>query len=712
MTEQNVPGESAAIRPELVSSSISLAANLALRDQFIAARDNIITNIYEGIKRLRAILISRDVILTDARFVRPAEYDDALNNLKSGFSEQACSVLVLVGADGSGRFATALRLLSEVISPGRKICELRPDWESPNVGLIPCDPETGYILNLRGGNTRLPADFYQDLIAYSEQARNHETVLVITASERVWGTSSYGAGGHTSHDEGSAVAYGQHTPPEGDKILRQLLGQMPRIDGIDRSEWLDDPTSVFYHLLPEAAPPRIAADLARIISTAKSAKDDVAQSEFLGWRAQLTEWFDKDTGNYRDDSTIRRRALQISAAVLNGARVRIVMDSCDALIESSRLHVPTPIGGPLGGPSAEKRCEEAGITIRADGTAAITEGRQHIDSALLRHVWRTRPQMVPILTDWFTDISRSTGPAAEQLNRIAEVLVQLAEAEGASVVVNRADQWIAQGRGSYWKLAIDLLTRVAVHPVIGGEVRAKLAGWAEAKSMPLRQRAVAEVCGGELGLQLTGIALTRIRYVLDNAEAVEPRQAAITALRNLARRGDGSVTIRVLGTAAEWIDAGRPERDGSARAFASMMDVYGPISSETDEEVAFDEDALTFVDGLLNRSDDIGEQVRSLVIDGLLRIVRQVPSASKTAIDIVDGWCVAVEQGKLEHEVVRRIASQVVVAEAELTRANVHRVLRRETRIRQELFADLVEALRGSQARPGAPEADAADDLS
>ncbi|MFD3565751.1 hypothetical protein [Streptomyces sp. NPDC058667] len=79
--------------------------------------------------------------------------------------ESRHSVVVVTGADGTGRRTTALRILRDARINGENIRSLTLDWDRPRTEQIPFTPGHGFILDLSAYST-LPADFYQGLNDY------------------------------------------------------------------------------------------------------------------------------------------------------------------------------------------------------------------------------------------------------------------------------------------------------------------------------------------------------------------------------------------------------------------------------------------------------------------------------------------------------------------------------------------------------------------
>lgn len=638
------------------------------RDLLIAQRDNNITNYFAGLAHLRPRPVDRSRLLPNDLIVTPSSADTGLAPMPFPVGDPlGRSVYALIGPEASGRRTIALNLLDERLEKDLRIFELLPDWDEPDVARIPCEPHTGYLLNLTDVAEPLGSTFHEQLADYAMRAYDSKTRLVIIASEHVWGTAPEAG-------PGAPVMMWPITRPPALEITRKLILAQP--EERHRAAWLQVGTGVFADLLCGDEPPADAVRLAHIILQAAGPDDLAGRDGFLGWQGQLQQWFGST-----DPKAPEKRALQIAAAFLDGCRARTVLDAADALLAMNELNWPVRVGGPLAGADDTQRCAAADVAFTDDGMASISKARPGIDLALLRHVWNKRPQLVPVLTRWLSEISRPSGVADGELVRLAEVLTAIAEWEGPEAVLALIRQWLSSGKQRA-DLAVDLLGRLAVDPVVGARVRKELTGWAKAPKYPERQQAVVAVCQGRLGNEYSSIALTRLKYVLDEATDSEVRTSAIDALRAMLL-SDG-LAARVLKTIVEWAES-QNARPGSRSAFLTMFAGTG----------------LASADALLTAEGPEGDAVRRLLRNGWRTLWRN-PDLRASAADTLGGWCAAADAGGLPADAVEEITA-VVFEEAacDALGDDLDKVIGGNSELRKRLRARYVDVVRETAARRG-----------
>lgn len=656
------------------SQQPSLNNVFAGRDVLIAKHNVHVHNYVEHLAMLRQHPIDRKSLLHEALLVAPAIQPGGPDPTPLPVSDPVgSSVLALLGHESSGRRTTALHLLDMMLTgPEQKIFELYPDWEEPEVTRIPSDPGTGYVLNLTSVQDPLTTKFHDQLAEFAMRARSTGTSLIIITTARVW--NSAGVEVRTS-----PIRILTTSRPSALSIAQRRIEADPQQRG--RAAWLTEPASVFHGLLRGDEPPAEGVRLADIILQAKGSADAEARDRFLGWEHTLTEWF-----GGTDPRAPERRALQIAAAFLDGSPARTVLDAADALLADPALNWPTRQGGPLAGADDSERCLSAAIDFSANGTVSISGPRPGIDRALLQHVWRRRPQLVPVLTRWISAISKPSGVADGSLHRLADTLTAVAESEGPDAVLNLANEWLLTGKPRHTDLAVDVLDRLAVHPGLGSAVRRKLSSWAEAHSLPHRQRAVVAVCRGRLGQQYTRIALTRLKYVLDKAHDNEVRQAAAVTLQIMIV--DPELSARVLSAAVEW--AASP--DPGALSRTAFLEAFQRAESDRQEDPAYT---------LLTAEGDRGDATRELLREGW-RAVWQRPELRTQASQVLGDWCEAADSGKLPADLVEEIVAVVFAEEADALGDDLDRVIGGPGAFRVRLRQRFVDVVRETATRRAA----------
>ncbi|WP_228048214.1 hypothetical protein [Streptomyces justiciae] len=547
--------EAASERPQMEAEASDHAVVTQVAGDYAEHHHNYV----RGWEYLSAVGVGEDEIrLVEEAYVHTTRDDGvaqpvqrAVNALKRPLGQR--NVVVLVGRPGTGRAATALRVLLDVGVSGKAIFNLVLDWDRPRTAQIPSTPGDGFILDLSAYRS-LPKDFYEGLIDYQREAAKRDAYLVVLVTPETW-------------KPGSAVA----TPavecvgPSADEVARALVRHL----AAHRENWLDE----LAELLGGATSPEAAARLARIIANPEIKKVDDAKSEYLNWNTYLLNWFEE----HNSSEELRDRALLIAAALLERLPADIVMNAADRLFE--RVKGAVPPGGALAGLDLDKRLDAIGAS-RVDGDRiSLSEERHALHESVLTHVWQQRPQLRRVLLNWASELSAPGGIAVKYLEHIADSVTRLAAGPNGGTVLQIVTKWTATDSKPHRRLAVGLLESMAVHPVIGAAVRKYLYDWAGQKntSEALAQ-AIAKVCAGALGSEYPRVALTRLRIL---AARTDQRGAAevAEAVRVLAARPDRRVLV--LGEIVEWAQSEDPVmRQAGATAFLALTDLTGeePIS--------------------------------------------------------------------------------------------------------------------------------------
>ncbi|QLH25612.1 hypothetical protein [Streptomyces sp. Rer75] len=666
-------------RPEgfeqAVYQGISVDRSSAGRDLVVTRGNVTIKNIVSGLAMVRPHPVDRGLILREPLFVSPPMgFGGPVPEPFPVADPIDSSVIALLGKESSGRRTTALDLLdTALVDKDREIFELYPDWEKPDADRIPCEPHTGYLLNLAGVKEPLDKEFHDRLAEYAMRAHSTDTLLVVIATPRVWNSTAM-------NSRTSPVRIMEMDRPSALEVARRRIEADRERAG--RASWLTDESSVFAGLLHGAEPPAEAVRLAHVVLRAEGPRDREALDGFKGWKHKLTDWF----GSTEQEAP-ERRALQIAASFLDGAGARTVLDAADALLADPEIHWPVRQGGPLGGAGGSQRCADAELDYAPDGTVSITKPHPGIDRALLGHVWRERPQLVPVLTRWLSAISQPQGIADTCLPRLAGVLTTLAESEGADVVLGLTQDWLRNGNVRHTQLAVDVLDHLAVNPVLGPEVRKVLAQWAQGITSPKRQLAVAQVCGRRLVREYTSVALTRLKYILRTAEDEKVRAVALTTLRSLL--GDTDLAARVLKTLVDWTT---PEKNASEKGEFSrtaFLDVFALDDSES---------STSPVSLLLTAEAEHGEAVRALLREGW-RATWQCPELRERAADVLGQWCDAAEAGELPGDAVEEVVAVIFSAQADVMGGELDRLIAGTAPFRAQLRTRLFEVVRETATR-------------
>lgn len=628
------------------------------------------THHHLGAALLRPRPVDRSTLLPRRRIVRSGEPFRTGGTGTASADTGAWGVQAFLGPDGSGRRTIALDALNAALPDPLPIFMLVPDWDTPDVKHLPRAPRVGYLLDLRGEADPLDDDFHRALASYATWAADNGTRLAVLADEHVWAHPA------TADSAGFSSAVLRTTcvvRPDSREVARR------RLDATDgeaaRAGWLDHPDSVFAGLLNGDEPPGEGVRLAGIIRRAENPQDGEARDEFLGWRAQLKQWFG---GAETDAPPVR--ALQIAAAFLDGCPATTVLAAADHLLSSPALNWEAPRGGPLAGPDDAHRCAEAGVALE-HGVASLARIRPGIDTALIRHVWLDRPRLIPVVTTWLSEITAPGGPAADELGKLNDALMATADLDDSRRLLGLVERWLS-GSARQAKLASALLDRLAVHPHLGSQVRAVLADWAKSHSTPQRQHAVVAVCRGALGKERERLALTRLRYVLGSATDAAVRAAAVTALHEMAV--DPERLTATVESVVRWATA---EKSPDHAAFLALFEDPRGDSGPTPL--------------LLGLPGEEGAFVRRQLVQGW-SAVWACERHRAHAATVLEAWCDAAESGAMPTDPVRDIVGGVVTEyAAQALGDDLNRLIGGTGAVRSELRLRCLDAARRAQVVHG-----------
>ncbi|MGW8569779.1 hypothetical protein [Streptomyces niveus] len=482
-----------------------------------------------------------------------------------------CHTLALLGETGTGRRAAALRVLRGAGVPRERIRWLVLDWDRPRTEQIPHTKGHGFVLDLTGYR-ELKEDFYTGLADYQQQAEAAEAFLVILAAPGGWSPGTF-----------ATVPTVRLIRPTATEIAEAHLRHL----AAGRVDWLaSDPLEA---LLAGSAGPSDAARLARLIAKAGEGNRDAVKQEFTDWHDHLQKWFAK----HSSPEDLRERALLVAAALLEGVPTDVVLEAADRLF--AEVGGVLPPGGALAGRGLDERLRAIKASQDDDETLSLDDQQHGLPEAVLKYVWRQRPQLRKVLLQWASHISAPNGVAVSHLRRIADCLVQLSLLPGGSVVRSVASDWIATGRTAHRELAVEVLETMALHPVTGAGVRKQLYEWALQKGTSKElATAVAEICAGRLGQIYPRIALTRLRLLASRSDGLA-REAVAEAVCRLASTPEQR--ILVLSEIVGWAESADSDvREAGADTFLALTDIASdtllplPAAGETAEDTG---DTLT-----------------------------------------------------------------------------------------------------------------------
>jgi hypothetical protein len=522
-------------------------------------------------------------------YARPPQYIQASEILRTRH------VVVLVGSRGTGRRSGGLRLLLDY--PEVSIHDLATDGDRPSVSRLPSEPRQGYLLDLTDEEAAIPEAFGSRVADHGEGLAQSGSYLVITVTDDLW----------QSCRASTYPISTQFGLPSAREVVEKRLMYLSASP--ERLAALNEPAIAA--LVSEAARPVELVELARSLYENDGLNLEDIADEYHRWKDYLNGWFASG------EVSVSNRALLISAAVLEGAPAGVIMDAADKLLKEARA--PVSQDGPLAGDDLSLRIKKIDAVLRNDGGVSINKKHRRLDHAVMDHIWVERPQLREPLLAWMADIAGANGVASKHAERVAMALAELAVSQSTDIFLDVIDKWLQSDENRY-RIAVSVLERTALSPTVGASVRARLRRWVENQRTNERTlRAVAEVCGGQLGEQRPKVALHRLKLIIGRGSE-DAEQSAAMGLRRLA--SVASVRRVVLATVLDWTRSGADLQAGCV-GFLGLVDLGVSDSCAS----LLLEDTLAFG----------GEQVRQLLVSGWVVTLRDKHTEGR-AVELLNGW--------------------------------------------------------------------------
>ncbi|MFD7923979.1 hypothetical protein ACFV3R_32840 [Streptomyces sp. NPDC059740] len=429
------------------------------------------TLIEQGIRRLRGTALTGEDVAAHLRtYVRSQDDDLAINKILTDGS-----VVVLTGADGSGRFSTALDVLHRRMG-NTTIRQVRREADTPFALSGLREHNTGWILDLRAETP--PAGFGREL-AEDANELPPGSLLIVLIGTQAWLECGKGATGLSRPLAG---------PPRAD-ILRKHLAGVPLIVSIDK--WIAaEPIRRGIGQLP---PFQIQAWADAIVNTEEVERDKglltparVAADESYfdtlvenvvkaaqDWRSDLLEWH-----TTHQDSDYRNYLL--AAAVLEGASSQQIYEASTTLAQALG-ETPTLRTGQQG-LGVVALTHRAKADLQPDGTIRF---RYHnYAEAVIDYFLDDRPHLAEEFTRWTAAQATGIddGLAAPLAWRVSQWAVHtMARHRRTRLLKTLAEQWST----TYPDAACDLLVLAAVDDHAGSLARNAYRRWAKQEAATL-----------------------------------------------------------------------------------------------------------------------------------------------------------------------------------------------------------------------------------
>jgi hypothetical protein len=508
-----------------------------------------------------------------AAFVKPEGWD----RFACDFAERG--VGVVTGSPGTGRAATAIRVLSglsESVEAESEVEEVTPENSDHEWGpeRLPAEAGHAYLLDITGSGTVVS---HVKARAYAQKVRAARGRLVIITE--TW-----------EEDPADGFACLPMRAADAGEVFFSYLSHLARTDEAER--WMADPR---VRELLKGQLPGFAARLAVQAQRSRPATGAVTEADYAEWMStvlrpftnfagEVRDWFashekraaqahvafrrsDREHPERREDlrPTDYVRVLMEAAAVLEGCPSDVVLLQVDRLAE--KWSVPVQFPSPISGGGATVMLKEITAYIDEDDRVRFKPG---FGEVVLDHLWREYPKARGSLLTWSNRAVRDIPP--EERRRVALRWFQLAERQRDPGPVNGLlTAWGVDKR--LRGAVVPIIAQAAVHEELGAAVRRYLYQLAvygpnSGELDPI----VAQVCG-QYGRVEPRTALVRLAWLADRARGAGSR-AVDEAVAAIAE--EVSARPALLRTLVEWADdeeaRGRAEvaRDHLARMLAEV----------------------------------------------------------------------------------------------------------------------------------------------
>ncbi|WP_345524919.1 hypothetical protein, partial [Streptomyces echinatus] len=437
--------------------------------------------------------------------------------------------VILDGAPGSGRSATARVLLREHHRPGGAFRELLPDErdELPLRDPAFVDPGDRLLLDLSTAEARLWHAARGDLPALRQTVRERRAQLVVVMPHD---------GALDPNLQHYRVEIGPPAFPM--EVLRRHL----RAHGVPYEEFLRNDVTVD-EFLSERKPMREIADFADRI---RRARETAGPGEgFAEWCAaakraragRRTEVADRVVGL----PEASQRALMIAVSMLHGAHADVVHRAAALLLNT--VGTPQEEAPLLQRKDLAQRLSEISARSGPDGRVRFTE--LDYDSAVRAHFWDHMPDLRPHLGVWAARVVESNDPHLVPHVRdglVARLAGEYLRTGRADALAALAERWSAQGVGrARSEAAVQALTCGLADPAHGKDFRERIYQWCAYRRLTGEfAHVLVQVCADVLALDHPDHALIRLHHLArrerGTAQALQALCHLVAGSRRLRRR--------------------------------------------------------------------------------------------------------------------------------------------------------------------------------
>ncbi|MFJ4125199.1 hypothetical protein ACIP3U_28220 [[Kitasatospora] papulosa] len=472
------------------------------------------------------------------------------------------ALAVIVGPPEYGKRTAGIRALWRTArsrlarDASMELKEIQPDWEDPaepDCSVLPDAAHTGYLLHVENEMAGWvnPDRVAGALAVHAEKLAKIGSCLVLIADERVWPQGA----AHT------AALVRVRNKPSAQLVARTHLEYVYDLPGradLVTADHREPAAGVAARLLTAESTPADGARLAALLAAADGSPQSIetALSRFQKWSTDVSAVF-KATTQMPED-----RALLIAAIFLSGEDALAIQEGARALLGDQGQDSMREI---LTGPDLSDRL--ASVKAKMSGRRASFDHRPGYTRAVLLHLWHQRPDAHAPLLHWLDGLVADQA-GSKRLEKISDLLVELAIAENDIRVVEKIKNWIGGSSDEgHLRLIASVLSRTAQADRLGPAVRAKLLDWAQDGREPVA-RVVAMVCQSDFAQHYPRQALVRIQHILGRAERDTAVTEAEAALRAMAAKE------KHLPSVWRMVNAWAAKRGNTAgsRAFLAVID--------------------------------------------------------------------------------------------------------------------------------------------
>lgn len=524
---------------------------------------------------LRMVELSPEDRALDRRFVAPSGFGSAEAAVRRR------GVVVLRGADGTGRYALARRLLL-ARTPG-PVRRLHPETDLGSLTGTDLEPG-GYLLaDLDPGAAAKLRAFDLDRLT-AELGPDRKLIVTVAATT----------------DPGLERHVVDASPPDPHEVLRSHLAGAVRSADRARTVLADPEVAALCREQLRGASPAQAVRLAGLLA---GAREPIAETV----RARLTERLVPDLEQWfagmADPST---QTLAIAVAALGGENYDLVANAADLL--ARRLEPgerppekPAPFGGTR---SARLRALGAHL-VRSDlaarhgGTApglVVRYRERGLARRLLLHIWAEYDAIRPQLLNWLRLCVRSEVPTVRVRAAVATGVLAIESFDHvrSAIILPWARSKAVESRDA----AATALSVVAERTELRNAVRELVTAWSTDAARPRLRATAARAWRVTLNSDRApdgAAALLRRLAADDSAEVVE---AVCTSVAEMLEYRDGAFATTTLDLLTAWVTGGDHDarvtgRLGFLLAAADLVHVASDGSARPTLQIHAERDTTT-----------------------------------------------------------------------------------------------------------------------